>query len=165
MLTGTGPAMPATQTTSAFASEPSVSAPGTARRERLRRWLRNGPNAERRTLMAVGGVILTVWLVVIFGRAIADSNSLAQRQAQEELVNAQLRAQVAAGRSEIAFFQTEPFLRFESRADGFGEPGERIFALAAGAPSPKPITPLGADHPVTDVDSPLDNWLHLLFGN
>ena len=115
--------------------------------------------------MAVGGVILTVWLVVIFGRAIADSNALSQRQAQEAAINAQLRAQVEQGRAEIDFIKTEPFLQFEARAVGMGAAGERAFALEPNAPPPPPLTPLGSDHPQTDATTPLEDWLHLLFGN
>ncbi len=116
-------------------------------------------------MLAVGGVILTVWLVVIFGRAIADSNALSQRQVQESAINAQLRAEVDAGRSEIEFIKTEPFLEFQARAVGMGAAGDRAFALEPGAPSPRPLTPLGADHPQTDVTTtPLEDWLQLLFG-
>jgi cell division protein FtsB len=127
--------------------------------------LGNGPGAERRTVLAVVGVILTVWLVVIFGRAIADSNALSQRLAQESSINAQMRAEVDAGRAEIDFIQTEPFLQFQARADGMGAAGERAFALEPNAPSPPPLTPLGADHPQTDTTTtPLEDWLRLLFG-
>jgi hypothetical protein len=151
----------------AFASSPSPAAPQTARRGRLRRWLGNGPKAERRTLAAIAGVILTVWLVVIFGRAIADSNALTQRQQQEAAINAQLQAQVDAGRQELEFIKTPPFLQFQARAVGMGAAGagERAFALEPGAPSPAPLTPLGADHPQTDTSTPIEDWLHLLFGN
>lgn len=150
---------------SAFASSPSSEAPQTARRGRLRRWFGGGPSAERRTVAAIGGVVLTVWLVVIFGRAIADSNSLSQRQAEEERVNAQLRAQVAQGRAEIDFIKSEHFLQFEARAVGMGAVGERAFALEPNAPSPPPLTPLGSDRPQTETTTPLEDWLHLLFGN
>jgi hypothetical protein len=127
--------------------------------------MRSGPSAERRTAFAVCGVVVTVWLVVIFGRAIADSNALAQRQAQEEAINAQLRAQVAAGHAEIAFIQTAPFLKFEARSYGLGAYGEYAFALDSGAPSPRPMTPLGSDHPITETTTPLEDWLSLLFGS
>ena len=115
--------------------------------------------------MAVGGVILTVWLVVIFGRAVADSNALSQRQAQEAAINAQLRAQVDQGRAEIDFIKTDPFLQFEARAVGMGGSGERAFALEPNAPSPPPLTPLGSDRPPTETTTPIEDWLHLLFGN
>jgi hypothetical protein len=115
--------------------------------------------------MAVAGVILSVWLVVIFGRAIADSNALSQRQAQEAAINAQLRAQVEQGRAEIEFIKTEPFLQFEARAVGMGAAGERAFALEPNAPSPPPLIPLGGDRPQTVETTPLEDWLQLLFGD
>lgn len=107
---------------------------------------------------------MTVWLVAVFGRALADANALEKRQALEEAVNATLRAQVAAGRAEIAYIQTDRFLQFQSRAYGMGRPGERAFALEPGAPDPRPITPLGsADDPPAHT-TPLDDWMRLLFG-
>jgi hypothetical protein len=150
---------------SAFASSPSSEAPQTARRGRFRRWFGNGPSAERRTFVGIGGIILTVWLVVIFGRAIADTNALSQRQAHEESVNAQLRAQVEQGRAEINFIKSDLFLQFQARAVGMGAVGENAFALAANAPSPAPLTPLGSDHPETETTTPFEDWLHLLFGD
>lgn len=165
MSTGHAAASPSSHVVSAFASSPSPAAPQTARRGRFRRWFGSNPRAERRTAYAIAGLVITVWLVVIFGRAIADSNTLAQRQAQEEAINAQLRAQVAAGHAEIDFIQTEPFLRFEARTYGMGSAEERAFALDSNAPSPRPITPLGADHPETDTSTSIEDWLHLLFGN
>src|SRR6476620_7452134 len=138
MPTGPGSASPALPAMTAFASSPSSEAPQTARRGRLRRWFGNGPSAERRTMMGIGGVVLTVWLVVIFGRAIADSNALSQRRAQEEDINAQLRAQVEQGRAEINFIKTELFLQFQARAVGMGAVGENAFALEPNAPSPPP---------------------------
>lgn len=115
--------------------------------------------------MGVGGVILTAWLVVIFGRAIADSNALSQRQAQEEAVNAQLRAQVEQGRAEINFIKSDLFLQFQARAVGMGAAGENAFALEPNSPSPRPLTPLGSDRPQTETTTPLEDWLSLLFGN
>ena len=87
-----------------------------------------------------------------------------QRQAQEEATNAALRAQVAAGRAEIAYIQTAPFLQFEARSYGMGLPRERSFALEPGAPSPKPITPLGSADQPPSTTTPLDDWVKLLFG-
>src|SRR3954453_16718699 len=107
MSTGPGSASPAVPANSAFASSPSSEAPQTARRGRLRRWFGNGPSAERRTAVGVGGGIMTAWLGVIFGRAIADSNALAHRQAQEEAVNAQFCAQVEQGLNEITFIKSD----------------------------------------------------------
>jgi cell division protein FtsB len=134
-------------------------------RRTVRNSLPNAAGAERRTLGALLGIVVTVWLVVIFGRALADSNALDQRAAQEEATNAALRAQVAAGRAEIAFIQTDTFLQFEARSYGMGQPRERAFALEPGAPAPRPITPLGSGDEAAASRTPLEDWLRLLFGS
>lgn len=121
--------------------------------------------AERRTIGAVVGILLTVWLVAVFGRALADSNALNERQVREEATNAALRAQVAAGRAEIAFIQTDRFLQFQARSYGMGLPREKAFALEPGAPDPRPITPLGSTDEPSTATTPLDDWLKLLFGS
>ncbi len=109
-------------------------------------------------------LLVCAWLVVIFGRALAEANSLTARLAQEQKVNEQLQARVEAGREEIALVQTAGFLDFEARLFGMGRTGERPFALAPGAPSPPAITPLGEGSPAPPASSPLDDWLTLLFG-
>jgi cell division protein FtsB len=103
-------------------------------------------------------------LVAVFGRALADANALEQRHAREEATNATLRAEVAAGRAEIAFIQTDDFLTYEARSYGMGAPGEHAFALEPGAPDPRPITPLGSADEAPASTSPLDDWLKLLLG-
>jgi cell division protein FtsB len=109
-------------------------------------------------------MLVCVWLVVIFGRALAEANSLTARLAIEQSVNEQLQARVDAGRREITLVQTSAFLDFEARLFGMGHAGEKPFALEPGAPSPAAITPLGNESPAAPVSTPLDDWLTLLFG-
>jgi hypothetical protein len=109
-------------------------------------------------------MLVCVWLVVIFGRALAEANSLTARLAQEQSVNEQLRARVEAGRREITLVQTAAFRDFEARLFGWGRPGERPFALEPGGPSPAPLTPLGNESAAPPASTPLDDWLTLLFG-
>jgi cell division protein FtsB len=111
------------------------------------------------------GLLVCAWLVVIFGRALAEANSLTARLAVEQTVNDQLRARVEAGRREIALVQTSAFLDFEARLFGMGRPGEKPFALQPGAPSPPPLTPLGNESPPATASAPLNDWLRLLFGS
>ena len=57
--------------------------------------------------------------------------------------------------------------RMQARAYGLGAPGEVVFSLPQDAPSPPPITPLGArttTH-LGAADTPLDAWLKIIFGN
>jgi hypothetical protein len=121
-------------------------------------------SAERRTIGVIVGLLVTLWLVAIFGRALADATALNERQAREEAINASLRAQVAAGRQEIAFIQTDPFLHFEARTYGMGTGREHAFALEPGAPPPQPITPLGGTVEEMNGSTPVEDWLRLLFG-
>jgi cell division protein FtsB len=133
-------------------------------RRSLRGSLPSASGTERRTLGAIVGILVTIWLVAVFGSALADSNALNARQTREEATNAALRAQVAAGRAEIAYIQTDPFLQFEARSFGMGMPRERAFALEPGAPDPRPITPLGSSDEPPIATTPLEDWLKLLFG-
>jgi len=120
---------------------------------------------DRRTLALVVALVVCAWLVVVFGQALASSNALAARQVHEQAVNDDLRARVAAGRAEITYMQTDPFLAFTSRAFGFGVPNERPFALADGAPPPPSITPLGGGSEASPPPTtPLEDWLRLLLG-
>jgi hypothetical protein len=119
---------------------------------------------ERRAVAVAVGLIAAGWIVLSFGRALADANALSQRQASELAVNTALQARVDAGRREIAFIQTAAFLTFEARTYGMGMPRERAFALDAGAPSPDPIVPLGAEITPAPPSTPLDDWLRLLLG-
>jgi cell division protein FtsB len=113
----------------------------------------------------LAAVLVGAWLVVIFGRALADANAQTARLAQEQSVNVQLRARVEAGRREISLTQTAPFLDFEARLFGLGKASEKPFALAAGAPPPPPLRRLGSESPFPSNPSPLDDWLRLLFGS
>ena len=45
-----------------------------------------------------------------------------------------------------------------------GEPQERQFALAPGAPAPRVMRPLGEEVETEPVTSPLEDWLDLLLG-
>ena len=133
-------------------------------RRSLRGSFPSASRSERRTLGGIVGILVSIWLVAVFGRALADSNALNARQAREEATNAALRSQVAAGRAEIAYIQTDAFLQFEARSFGMGLPRERAFALEPGAPDPRPITPLGSSDEPSSPTTPLDDWLKLLFG-
>jgi cell division protein FtsB len=113
----------------------------------------------------LAALLVSAWLVVIFGRALAEANGLTARLAQEQSANEQLRARVEAGRREINLVQTAAFLDFEARIFGMGKSGERPFALEVGAPSPAPIAPLGEGSPPPPESTPLDDWLNLLFGS
>jgi hypothetical protein len=120
---------------------------------------------ERRTLYLLIGAVLGIWLFVVFANALADASAANERLAREQGVNATLKARASAGAVEIETIGEQTFLEFLSRSYGMGEPDERPFALAPGAPAPPPMEPLGADDPTTAVTTPLEDWLELLVGS
>jgi cell division protein FtsB len=119
---------------------------------------------ERRTVGLVALLVVGIWLVVVFGHALADANTINADAARARAENDALRARVEAGRREIAFIQTDTFLSLEARAYGMGRRGERAFALEPGAPSPPPLVPLGGEPSPQVPPTPLEEWVALLFG-
>ncbi len=114
--------------------------------------------------MVLGAILLVaVWLVLVFGRALTELNEATQRAAALTAESATLEAQLEAGWRELELVQTDAFQRLQARAYGMGGAGERAFSLAADAPSPAPIVPLGGES-TTVPRTPLESWLRLLFG-
>jgi len=128
------------------------------------------PNARRvrpsRVHVAlVIGVFIGFWVVLAFGRTMGQLSEATQRAAIVRAENAELTSRLAGAQTESALLQSEPYLRFEARGFGMGEPGERAFGLTPGAPAPAPVTPLGGTPATTGPGAPLDNWLRVLFGD
>ena len=120
---------------------------------------------DRRTIALVASVVVVAWLVLVFGRAIAQSNQVSGEAAALRVQDAALAQQVADRQSELAVIQSPAFLALEARAYGYGTPHEQVFALQPGAPPPPSITPLGAAPSPAPPPTPLEAWLHLLLGN
>jgi hypothetical protein len=119
------------------------------------------PGLTRRRVAFALGAILVLWVVLVFGRAVATSADAAHQVQLLQAANAARAAQLVAGDREMRLVQTAAYLDLEARAEGQGTPAEHIFALASGAPSPRPITPLGS--PTQPLPpTPLDAWLRLL---
>lgn len=123
------------------------------------------PRPGRTQVLAVLMVILAVWLLFTFGKALTQLNDATQREAAAAAETRSLQAQLAAGRRELTLVQTDAFQAIQARALGMGGPGEKIFALTADAPPPPAIVPLGQSGSSSATKSPLDAWLELLFGN
>lgn len=104
-----------------------------------------------------------LWVTLVFTRAIGASSAVNERSLQLRAENAQLEQRLAASKRELALLESKPFLLLQARAYGMGPPGERVFALASGAPPPLAIRPLGAE-PSAHPPSPLEDWFRLLFG-
>jgi len=124
-----------------------------------------GLRPGRTQIVAVLVVVLAVWLVLTFGRALTQLNDATQREAAAAAETRSLAAQLEAGRRELILVQTDAFQALEARALGMGGPGEKIFALTTDAPPPPAIVPLGQDAASSATKTPLDAWLELLFGN
>ncbi len=119
---------------------------------------------DRRTLTLVGAALLAAWLVLVFGRAISQSNEVAAQAAMLRTQDAALSQQVADRQAELSVIQSPAFLALEARAYGYGKSSEQVFALQPGAPAPPSITPLGAEPSPAPPPAPLDAWLQLLVG-
>ena len=119
----------------------------------------------RSQLLLVGLIIVGVWLVLVFGRALNDLNLAQDRQSEIAAETQTLQARLDAGRRELQLVQTDAFQQLQARAFGLGANGEQVFVLASGAPSPDPIVPLGHSAQPAAAHTPLEAWLRLLFGN
>ncbi len=119
----------------------------------------------RSQLLLVGLLILGLWLVLVFGRALTDLNNASERQQALAAESQALSQRLAAGRRELQLVQTDSFQRLQARAFGLGAPGELVFSLESGAPTAAPVMPLGGAGAGPEVVSPLDAWLRLLFGD
>jgi len=125
---------------------------------------RPGSGSSRRRLITFAGAVVAIWIVLVFARAVADSAAGTARADALRLDTALAAARLASDRAELMLIQTPAYVRLAARAYGYGPPGERAFALAAGGPPAPVITPLGEDPAATRARPPLEAWLQLLFG-
>lgn len=125
------------------------------------------PRRLRPTRMHVGlviGIVVSLWVVLVFGRALTALNEANARVEGMHAENVALEVRLDQANREAQIVQSDAFVRFAARAYGMGRPGERAFALEQGAPPPEPVPLLGG--PVASPpDTPLDSWLRLLFGD
>ena len=125
------------------------------------------PYMSRRRLGQVAALLAAGWLVIAFGRQVADASAASTKADDLRAQNAALRDQVAGLQQDLGQVQDGRFLQLAGRAYGLGGAGEIPFTLEAGAPTPGPDAPgsasarLGAHR---DASSPLDGWLEALFG-
>ena len=126
--------------------------------------LRQAPRCGRRAIAALLALLAVAAIVVVFSGSLSRSTD---EEAQAERAQAEIdriEERFAAGERELAFVQTEDFVRWQARAFGLGEAGEVPFALEPGAPEPEPIRPIGPQAAGTEAQAPFDAWMELLFG-
>jgi hypothetical protein len=126
--------------------------------------LRRAPLRGRRAAAAVFGLFVVFGLVLVFGGSLARSTEIEAEATRLLAETETLKALVTAGEAEIVFYGTDDFVRWQARAHGYGDPGERVILLPQNAPSPEPIVPLGSGGGEAQARTPMDAWLDLLFG-
>ncbi len=118
----------------------------------------------RRALGLFVGLALVVLLLAVFTGALTRSTDIESRAEQARAEIRLLQDRVAAGDAEVAFIQSDDFVQQQARAVGFGEKGEKVFALPPNAPVPDPIVPIGPVDAEGPAKAPFDAWMELLFG-
>ncbi len=120
----------------------------------------------RRRMATLLGVLLAVWIVVVFARQVSEASAANSRAEAMVSDNADRAYQNGALEAELQEIQRQPYVLQQARAFGLGGLREIPFSLAADAPSLAPDAPgsaavrLGAPSSM----SPLEHWLTLLFG-
>lgn len=122
---------------------------------------------RRRTAIAIG-IVLAVWIVLMFARQVGDAAAASSRADGMVVTNAAQASRLAALSRELQQIQRPRYVDQEARAYGLGKSREIAFTLDPNAP------PLPADAPgsasvrlgsATGDGSPLEHWLTLLFGS
>ncbi len=120
---------------------------------------------DRRTIALSAAILVVVWLVLVFGRAVSQAHQAADQAAVMRQQNAVMAAQLQERQAELSIIQSPQFLALQARAYGYGTPNEQVFALQPGSSAPPAITPLGQQPPAPAPPTPLEAWLRLLFGS
>jgi hypothetical protein len=115
--------------------------------------------------MLLAVVILGAWLLVVFGRGLAQLNEAADRQAIVAAEVSALSDRLDAGERELILVQSDAFQQMQARSFGMGATGEIAFGFEQDAATAPLITPLGGASNEQAELSPLDAWLTLLFGD
>lgn len=120
-----------------------------------------------RRLTLIGAAILLAWMVISFGRQVAEASASSARAEELRAANAALAAEVTALERELQVIGDQRYIGQAARAFRLGNPDEIPFALEAEAPPLADDAPgsaalrLGAEKSAT---SPLERWLDVLFG-
>ena len=126
----------------------------------------SGRLLERRGAAAiVFGLFVAMGVVIVFAGTLTRATELEAQAAQASAAVAALEERLTAGELELQFIETERFVEQEARAAGYGARDEVAFRLPDDAPSPAPISALGASRAPSLPTAPFDAWMELLFGD
>ncbi|HET8784556.1 MAG TPA: hypothetical protein VFM38_02910 [Candidatus Limnocylindrales bacterium] len=121
----------------------------------------------RRRMAAFVGVLLAVWIVVLFARQVGEAQAATSRAEQLAADNRASQLKVAALERELDLIGRQRYVVQQARAYGLGTTREIAFTLDPAAPSLPPDAPgsaaLRVGAPRNDV-TPLERWLTVLFG-
>jgi len=109
------------------------------------------PYMSRRRLGQLAALLVAAWLVIAFGRQVANASAATDRAADLRDQNAALRDEVASLQDDLAKVQDSRYVELAGRAYGLGGAGEIPFTLEAGAPSLSPDAPGSASDVAGDL--------------
>ncbi len=121
----------------------------------------------RRHLAGLIGVLVAVWVVIVFARQVGEAQAAASRAETLASDNAARTVVVEGLARELAQIQRQPYVEQQARGYRLGGTKEIPFTLADDTPPLPDDAPgsasvrLGADRSRV---SPLERWLTLLFG-
>jgi cell division protein FtsB len=120
----------------------------------------------RRRVTAAIGMLLAVWIVIVFARQVGDASAATSRAEQIAIDNVSLRREISTLDRELELIGRQRYIEQQARGYGLGGRREVAFTLAQDAPALAPDAPgsasvrVGAPRAVP----PLERWLTLLFG-
>jgi cell division protein FtsB len=120
----------------------------------------------RRRVTAGIGVLLAVWIVIVFARQVGEASAATSRADEIAVSNVNLRLEIATLDRELELIARQRYIEQQARGYGLGTTRETAFTLAPDAAPLGPDAPgsaavrVGAPPPV----APIERWLTLLFG-
>lgn len=120
----------------------------------------------RRRVTAAIGMLLAVWIVIVFARQVGEASAATSRAEQISIDNVSLRREIATLDRELELIGRQRYIEQQARGYGLGGRREVAFTLAQDAPALAPDAPGSASVRVGAPGAvpPLERWLTLLFG-
>jgi cell division protein FtsB len=90
----------------------------------------------RQTVILIAGGLVLLWAIVAFAQEAYISHRLGQQVTELRKQNADIAAQNAGYRQDVAALTNGDGDEEEARLNGFARPGERVFIVTTPSPSP-----------------------------